>query len=410
MRNLFPGYYQPSQQEYKDMWEKCIFVFDANVLLNIYKYSPQMREKFFNILTKLQNRIWIPYQAAFEYQKNRHSVISTKLKLYSEIEKDLSNNLENLNKLLNNKRKENKKHNLDHNIDNIKSIYQEALDKSKDILSKAQLENNSVNFDEIREQLDGIIGDNIGVYPGEEELNKIYKDSERRFKQEIPPGYKDKDKEGLEKYGDVIIWHQLIDYAKQQKCPLIFITDDAKEDWWWEVEGEKKGPRPELIQEMQSSANVNFYMYLSDRFIEYAENFLNFPHETELIEEARDIRIENEKEQLNEDKYNFYKDQLFKHVLPSDSVAIPSVSDIMERFNTKIIDIPNAVDLAKRYNVDILGLEQRIRIQKEMGEALIKLLQLDPSNRITNTANLFGYNSIKFTDKIIRNTSLDDID
>ena len=34
MRNLFPGYYRPTDNELKELWEKATFIVDANVLLN----------------------------------------------------------------------------------------------------------------------------------------------------------------------------------------------------------------------------------------------------------------------------------------------------------------------------------------------------------------------------------------
>jgi hypothetical protein len=31
MRTMFPGYYRPTEEEFKKMWQECIFSFDANV-------------------------------------------------------------------------------------------------------------------------------------------------------------------------------------------------------------------------------------------------------------------------------------------------------------------------------------------------------------------------------------------
>lgn len=79
---------------------------------------------------------------------------------------------------------------------------------------------------------------------------------------------------------------------------MIFVTDDAKEDWWRIHEGKKISPRPELVEEMESTAGVIFYMYSSEKFMDYAEQFLNLPHQQEITEEVRDIRLQNEEEQL----------------------------------------------------------------------------------------------------------------
>jgi hypothetical protein len=96
MRDLFRGYYKPTPEELAELWEKCIFSFDANILLHIYSYTPETRERFFEILNRLNERIWIPHQVAYEYQKNRLYVISDQVKVYEEIEIILNKNLYNL--------------------------------------------------------------------------------------------------------------------------------------------------------------------------------------------------------------------------------------------------------------------------------------------------------------------------
>src|SRR5206468_12065977 len=75
------------------------------------------------------------------------------------------------------------------------------------------------------------------------------------------------------KYGDAVIWFQLLDIATSTKKPVVFVTRDTKEDWWLQHNGETIGPRPELIQEMQKMAGVRFYMYAMPRFLEFAQQF-----------------------------------------------------------------------------------------------------------------------------------------
>src|SRR5262245_43837167 len=90
MRNLFPGYYRPTEEEFSALWEECVFAFDANVLLNVYRYTQATRESFLEILSRLKERIWLPHQAAWEYQENRLGVISDQHKPYEDIPKQLS--------------------------------------------------------------------------------------------------------------------------------------------------------------------------------------------------------------------------------------------------------------------------------------------------------------------------------
>ena len=63
MKNKFFEYYNPSEQEINEAWIKCMFTFDSNALLNLYRYSPNTRNTFFKILenisfrTKMTNKL-----------------------------------------------------------------------------------------------------------------------------------------------------------------------------------------------------------------------------------------------------------------------------------------------------------------------------------------------------------------
>ena len=61
-------------------------------------------------------------------------------------------------------------------------------------------------------------------------------------------------------YGDLILWFQIIDYAKEKKCPIIFVTNDVKEDWWQQEKDDKTKdtPRHELLYEFKDKTSQNF--------------------------------------------------------------------------------------------------------------------------------------------------------
>ena len=108
----------------------------------------------------------------------------------------------------------------------------------------------------------------------EDELEALYKEGERRYANQVPPGYCDeknkKDKAKRSLYGDLVVWKQVIAYAKEKEQCVIFITDDHKSDWWDKVEG-KHSPRKELIREFMDCTGQNILIYDSGRFLEYAK-------------------------------------------------------------------------------------------------------------------------------------------
>lgn len=84
MRTKFPGYFKLSDKELKYLWDNAIFTFDANILLNLYRYSDETRDEFFKILKKIKDRVWITNQSAQEFFDNRLKVINQQEKAYSD--------------------------------------------------------------------------------------------------------------------------------------------------------------------------------------------------------------------------------------------------------------------------------------------------------------------------------------
>jgi len=50
-----------------------------------------------------------------------------------------------------------------------------------------------------------------------ERLEEIYKIGKIRYDQKIPPGFKDKDKDGTRKFGDLVLWFKSLTKLNQQK-------------------------------------------------------------------------------------------------------------------------------------------------------------------------------------------------
>ncbi len=287
MRDLFPGYYRPTQEQFQQMWRECIFVFDANVLLNIYRYSSDTRDELFDVLEHLKDRIWIPHQAMLEYHENREEVISQQYAISKDIEIALTNASDTIEA----------KYKRGHpftDTEIIADAIKEAIEKIKASIAQAESKYpNLLQNDYLLERLTNLFNDRIGNEYSPKRLEEIYKEFEQRFRLQIPPGYRDKNpkKEGFKKYGDGVLWFQVIDYAKSKKKTIILITDDQKDDWWRIEKGETLGPRPELATEIGSKAKVSFYMYNSSQFLKYAKEFLGLKVKQEAIEEIKEVEI-----------------------------------------------------------------------------------------------------------------------
>lgn len=293
MKKIFPGYYRPTEKEFSDLWNSCLFVLDANVLLNLYRYSQETSDELIQILKQISDRLWIPHQAALEYQKNRLQTIAKQLEVYDEIEKLVEDN----KKKLKNKLDSFSKHPYI-KANNLMKIMQKACTAiDKNLKKLKQGHPDLLQHDNLRDTLGTLLENKIGLPYSQKKLDVVYNLGKKRYEQEIPPGYGDKNKEGVKKYGDLILWLQIIDKAKKTNKPIILVTEDRKEDWWRRFKNKTIGPRPELVNEIFSEAGVSFYLYQTDPFMENAQKLLKkkIKVNKKAIDEVREIRERDEK-------------------------------------------------------------------------------------------------------------------
>lgn len=81
---MFPGHYRPTAGDFDEMWRNGLFVLDANVLLNLYRYSDDTRQELLRILRVLQDNLWLPYRAASEYLSSRVEEVHQQRKKYED--------------------------------------------------------------------------------------------------------------------------------------------------------------------------------------------------------------------------------------------------------------------------------------------------------------------------------------
>ena len=118
----------------------------------------------------------------------------------------------------------------------------------------------------------------------QEWIKEVEKDGEKRYTNNTPPGFNDSSKKesrcykGIkyqQKFGDLIIWKDIIRKAKEDKIKnVIFVTSDGKRDSKTDLsykvyigkdgDGKDKyhiiGPRIELIEEMKNQTDADFYL------------------------------------------------------------------------------------------------------------------------------------------------------
>lgn len=279
MKNIVKEYIEPSNTQKKELWGKAVFVFDTNVLLNLYRYSAKTRSSLLAAFESFHDRVWIPYQVAYEYMNKRCKVIYETVQRYDQFKNEINNftskAVETLRLTSN-----------DEEISDLNRYLFKWLDSNKD----RNLLVLSAEEDEILEKILAIFDQRVGLPPTEEELRAIKEEGKNRYKNAIPPGYKDDKKKNESDdnnaYGDLIIWKQIIKYAKDNQVGIIYVTHDQKEDWWNIVKGKTIGPRFELRKEFQDETQQEFHMYSMNSFIGTYNKMNKVPIDKSAVQEV----------------------------------------------------------------------------------------------------------------------------
>lgn len=291
MKELFPEYCPTSEDDIKKIWNSCLFVFDANVLLNMYRYEKKTVAQFFEICSKISDRIWMPYQVCKEFMRNRPGVTMEQadaIDHYVAFAERLSKNItDEFDKL---KFKMHSSINIEQIVGDIqqkiKDVNSELADARTGICGSAH---DRLANDEILDKIELLYKGKINTEPTD--IDTQAKLINERYKNNIPPGYQDVKEKGPENaHGDCLIWFEILSKAQTDPTHIIFISDDKKEDWVWKIHGKQLWCRPELRHEFSvKSSGKSFVMYNMVRFLEFADKYISVEVEQSSITDARRV-------------------------------------------------------------------------------------------------------------------------
>lgn len=320
IKELFPEFHQEDLSENDlELSKKNLIVIDTNYLLDILRLPIEQSEQYITALEKMKNNIYIPYLVALEFHFN-------KIGVKKGIQQEINNYRTNFkNKYIND---------FVDNITNVSKIT--FLDIKKDEFNKEinnsieEMSNKLMNiFDHFIEDYSSI--DNEGLYKrlltiierciGEKYtqswINKVEEYGEIRYAEKKAPGFNDAEKTDFkeysgikyqEKYGDLIIWEDVKEYAKNEEISgdkVIFVTNDGqsdnKKDLYYSVSGMTVGPRINLMDELTQTANKKLYIIKNQSFVKYVNNLSAAEYE----------------------KFDKASDKLYKMKFKNDSIKDP---------------------------------------------------------------------------------------
>jgi len=138
--------------------------------------------------------------------------------------------------------------------------------------------------DDVWTRLRSVLADRTGQAPDQETIDGLQKIGDKRFSSGIPPGHRDQSKKSVDsggynasgllvepRFGDLAIWFEILELIKERNLPsVVFVTEDAKDDWWVIAKGKRVAPQPSLLAEAMAKSPGFQMLVLSSttRFLE----------------------------------------------------------------------------------------------------------------------------------------------
>jgi hypothetical protein len=345
--NGFEGLWRRPLNDYKSAIQTYTIVIDTNVLLDLYRFTPNARRELLDVLKKVRERLWVPHQVSKEYFSRRVDALKDQLDLFDSVPRELKVLHDKAILQVNTFARRCSLSGEDKNA--LIGPLQQALASVVDEINRhrASLDltlEKVASEDPILESLAAILDEHTGgPFSSDEEKTLLQAYSERAAAK-IPPGYKDSGK-SENAHGDYFVWEQMIRNCTETKKPTLFITSDVKDDWFHKAAGITVGARPELISEMRNRAGTDFLMLQLSNFLRAAKESLGAQVSEATYEAAKNVALEPVRK--NSETYHFtMESRLYEEILAYLTAHVEHAMEELHVAESENIGKPHTIDHA----------------------------------------------------------------
>lgn len=265
--------------------DDTLIVMDSNVWLNLYTIHPLALTEIVDKIRENKDSFWIPNQVYREFFRHAKGKKNDVIDYYKNSRVNCIKELERTKDIVgqtfeNFKRKQ--RTDGEQLKGEILNDFEAVIRKFKrgyEVLEKTYTEELAA----IRET--DIVSDIVNeVYENSKikdfsimEKVQICEEGEVRYKYKIAPGYTDGEKRSdfecgdfYRKYGDLIIWKELLKRVTGTKINTLFVEDEKKKDWFSERGGKKLAPI--LYEEYDQATNGQGKIEVCN-FLAFLENY-----------------------------------------------------------------------------------------------------------------------------------------
>ncbi len=249
-----------------------IIVLDNCSLLDLYRYSPDTSKSLLKVYREGIENIWLPQQVFNEFTKHYEERHNAQFNQFKKIATEVKINTQKLETSLNKPFFDAKKF-FYPQVDDLENTVREKLTQLSSISTEYQGRIQSQigeSFEYFHQNNPKIFIDELSsngkIGPGFTKIEKIhiFSEGDIRFRLKYPPGYmdeKEKDKSDVtktNKFGDLVLWKEILKKAKEDQRPILFVTSDVKEDWWeLDNQGKITNMHPFLVEEFTSETGLS---------------------------------------------------------------------------------------------------------------------------------------------------------
>lgn len=285
MKSEFWEYYPPTAEWFERLWATATIVLDSSVLLDLYKYSQATLDDFMSVLESLAgaNRLWLPYHVGVEYQSARPGVVSREAQQPYKLADDVVKKMEACAVELDSQAR----HAYLNNGEMATHIRGCVAELRQRIQESKNGHPNHLREDPIQTKLSSLYEGHVGPNSIDDQDPDFVKDAKARYQRKTPPGFEDEAKEA-NRYGDLIIWRQVMEHASSKGVSIVLVTNDSKADWWSKIRDQTLGPHVTLRREFAEQTGHDFYAYSANSFLEHAKAHLGDTVSDAAIAEVRE--------------------------------------------------------------------------------------------------------------------------
>ncbi|MGA5556927.1 PIN-like domain-containing protein [Streptomyces lavendulocolor] len=298
-RSGFQGLWRRPIDDYKKAVREYLICVDTNVLLELYRFTPEARGELLNVLKKFEDRLWIPHQVASEYHSRRVDAVKEHLDLYKSIpakleeyQRKATQELLSFAKRCSMSEQERKK--LTSPLEGAFKVTLREIAKHReafDLTLEGVITKDPI-LDTLAITLDGKVGDGFT----QDEIADMISTFEKRCTEQTPPGFKDARKDE-NAHGDFFVWEQILRKAESDSTPVLFVTNDVKDDWVRREAGLIVGARPELLAEFAKRSGKDFLLTQLGRFLQIAKEELGAAISPSTMAQAENLQASTKRTQ-----------------------------------------------------------------------------------------------------------------